>query len=79
MTQEEALESAAMQSLGGQFDIACWKRRPYRAPHHTASAVALVGGVKRKAFCDCGVFSATGRLIFATYPYSTSRVSLHGI
>ncbi len=44
MTQEEALESAAMQSLGGMFDISHWKRRPYRAPHHTASAVALVGG-----------------------------------
>jgi magnesium chelatase family protein len=44
MTQDEALESAAMQSLGGLFDVANWKRRPYRAPHHTASAVALVGG-----------------------------------
>jgi len=44
MTQEEALESAAMQSLGGMFDVAKWKQRPYRAPHHTASAVALVGG-----------------------------------
>ena len=44
MTQEEALESAAMQSLGGMFDVANWKRRPYRTPHHTASAVALVGG-----------------------------------
>jgi len=44
MTQEEALESAAMQSLGGYFDVAKWKQRPYRAPHHTASAVALVGG-----------------------------------
>ena len=44
MTQQEALESAAMQSLGGQFGIKNWKRRPYRAPHHTASAVALVGG-----------------------------------
>jgi magnesium chelatase family protein len=44
MTQEEALESAAMQSLGGMFEVANWKRRPYRAPHHTASAVALVGG-----------------------------------
>ncbi|GAB1232652.1 YifB family Mg chelatase-like AAA ATPase [Ferrigenium sp. UT4] len=44
MTQQEALESAAMQSLGGQFEIVNWKRRPYRAPHHTASAVALVGG-----------------------------------
>lgn len=44
MSETEALESAAMQSLGGMFDTASWKRRPYRAPHHTASAVALVGG-----------------------------------
>lgn len=44
MTQQEALESAAMQSLGGMFSVENWKRRPYRAPHHTASAVALVGG-----------------------------------
>jgi magnesium chelatase family protein len=44
MSEAEALESAAMQSLGGAFDIAHWKARPYRAPHHTASAVALVGG-----------------------------------
>ena len=45
MTDDEALESAAMQSLGsGGFNIAHWKRRPYRSPHHTASGVALVGG-----------------------------------
>ncbi len=45
MTEAEALESAAIQSLGSQgFDIRRWKQRPYRAPHHTASAVALVGG-----------------------------------
>ena len=45
MTQKEALESAAMQSLGSAgFDVARWKQRPYRAPHHTASGVALVGG-----------------------------------
>jgi len=45
MTEEEALASAAMQSLGSTgFDVRCWKRRPYRSPHHTASAVALVGG-----------------------------------
>ncbi|GAB5605146.1 YifB family Mg chelatase-like AAA ATPase [Sideroxyarcus sp. TK5] len=44
MTQEEALESAAMQSLGGAFELSRWKTRPYRSPHHTASAVALVGG-----------------------------------
>ena len=44
MTEEEALESAAVQSLAGSFIIERWKLRPYRSPHHTASAVALVGG-----------------------------------
>jgi len=44
MSETEALESAAMQSLGGMFDVGRWKQRPYRSPHHTASAVALVGG-----------------------------------
>jgi magnesium chelatase family protein len=45
MTQQEALESAAVQSLGSQgFRLSSWRQRPYRAPHHTASAVALVGG-----------------------------------
>jgi magnesium chelatase family protein len=45
MTEAEALESAAIQSLGSQgFDVSRWQQRPYRAPHHTASAVALVGG-----------------------------------
>ena len=45
MTQQEAVESAAIQSVGANgFDVGAWKRRPYRAPHHTASAVALVGG-----------------------------------
>ncbi|MDB5761504.1 MAG: ATP-dependent protease [Herminiimonas sp.] len=44
MTDEEALESAAVQSLTSGFTAARWKVRPYRAPHHTASGVALVGG-----------------------------------
>jgi magnesium chelatase family protein len=45
MTREEALASAVMQSLGTSgFDVANWGRRPFRAPHHTASAAALVGG-----------------------------------
>ncbi len=45
MTQAEALEAAALQSLGsGGFKLEQWQRRPYRSPHHTASAVALVGG-----------------------------------
>lgn len=44
MSTQEALESAAILSLSGQFPAAHWKKRPFRAPHHTASAVALVGG-----------------------------------
>ena len=45
MSEAEALESAALQSLGSAgFRIESWKRRPYRAPHHSASSVALVGG-----------------------------------
>lgn len=44
MTTQEALESAAILSLTGQFPASHWKKRPFRAPHHTASAVALVGG-----------------------------------
>jgi magnesium chelatase family protein len=45
MTDEEALEAAAIQSISHQgFTTAQWKRRPFRSPHHTASGVALVGG-----------------------------------
>jgi len=45
MTEDEALESAAVQSLCGQAPSEHnWRLRPFRAPHHTASAVALVGG-----------------------------------
>ena len=44
MTQNEALESAAVLSLSGAFRPEAWGQRPYRSPHHTASGVALVGG-----------------------------------
>jgi len=44
MSDDEALESAALLSLVGAFRPERWRLRPYRAPHHTASAVALVGG-----------------------------------
>jgi magnesium chelatase family protein len=41
---DDALESAAIASLAGRLDLQRWGCRPYCAPHHTASAVALVGG-----------------------------------
>jgi predicted ATPase with chaperone activity len=44
MSDAEALEAAAVLSLTGQFRLDLWKQRPFRAPHHTASGVALVGG-----------------------------------
>lgn len=45
MQADEALEAASIQSLGSRgFDPACYGQRPVRNPHHTASAVALVGG-----------------------------------
>lgn len=44
-SEAEALETAAIASVSGRgLDPARWRQRPYRAPHHTASAVALVGG-----------------------------------
>ena len=44
LADTEALETAAIQSLHKRFSLQQWKQRPFRAPHHTASAVALVGG-----------------------------------
>ena len=44
MTTDEALQSAAVASLAGRFSLARWGQRPTGSPHHTASAVALVGG-----------------------------------
>ena len=45
MSNQEALESATLQSISQQgFNTDKWKLRPVRKPHHTSSGVALVGG-----------------------------------
>ena len=45
MSEGEALETAAIDSvLGISLDLSRWRRRPFRSPHHTASAAAIVGG-----------------------------------
>ena len=44
MSDEEALETAALHSLKGVSLNENWRRRPFRAPHHTCSGAALVGG-----------------------------------
>lgn len=48
-SEDEALETAAIASVSGAMhgrglDPSRWRERPFRSPHHTASAVALVGG-----------------------------------
>lgn len=48
LSAPEALEVAGIASVCGlQLDAWCWSRRPFRAPHHTASAHAIVGGGSR--------------------------------
>ena len=45
MSEAEALEAAAVDSIAGRgLDLGRWRQRPFRCPHHTASAAALVGG-----------------------------------
>jgi|SRR5579863_3565329 len=48
MTEAESLEAAVIASASGvDFNASTFGRRPVRAPHHTASAAALVGGGSR--------------------------------
>jgi magnesium chelatase family protein len=46
LTEDEALETASIRSVSDRdlFDPTCWRERPFRSPHHTASGAALVGG-----------------------------------
>lgn len=45
LDDNESLETATITSLTNQLDsLTNWRKRPFRAPHHSASAAALVGG-----------------------------------
>ncbi len=45
LTADESMEVAAIQSISDEgVDFRHWGQRPYRAPHHTASSIALIGG-----------------------------------
>ena len=44
LSHDEALESAAILNVADAFVARRWGQRVLRAPHHTASAAALVGG-----------------------------------
>ncbi|CAH0532213.1 Competence protein ComM [Vibrio stylophorae] len=45
LDDDQALETASIRSLSeGQIHHHSWRKRPFRAPHHSASMAALVGG-----------------------------------
>lgn len=44
LNEREMLEVAAVYSVAAQTQAHSWRKRPFRSPHHTASAIALVGG-----------------------------------
>jgi len=45
LNTKNAIETAGIYSIAcGEFDPRIWCKRPYRAPHHSASPAALVGG-----------------------------------
>ncbi len=44
LSEDDALEVAAVRSVCGLPLEADWGQRPFRQPHHSASAAALVGG-----------------------------------
>jgi magnesium chelatase family protein len=45
LDEQQALETASIRSLSHHgLNLERWRQRPFRAPHHTASAIALVGG-----------------------------------
>lgn len=46
MNQDDALQTLSIHSISNDqsLDLEQWKVRPFRAPHHTVSGIALVGG-----------------------------------
>ncbi len=44
LSEQEALEVAAIQSVVSLAPLSHWPHRPFRQPHHSASGPALVGG-----------------------------------
>ncbi len=45
LSEQQAQETAAIASISDKgLDVSQWLKPPFRSPHHTASAAALVGG-----------------------------------
>jgi magnesium chelatase family protein len=78
MSKTEALETAAVRSIAGNKLVAEeWRRRPFRAPHHTASAAALVGGGPR--LCPGEISRAHNGVLFLDELPEFNRTVLEGL
>ena len=44
LDRQESIELASLYSLQQKASKDAWQQRPFRSPHHSASAIALVGG-----------------------------------
>ncbi len=76
-SEQEALEMTAIQSAAGLSPCGLVRCRPFRAPHHTASAIALVGG---GAIPRPGEISlAHGGVLFLDELPEFSRTTLEGL
>lgn len=67
LTESDALEVGAIQSVAGSFDAPSWGIPPFRAPHHTTSAVALAGGGQIPRPGECSL-SHAGTLFLDELP-----------
>ncbi|MCL2810926.1 MAG: YifB family Mg chelatase-like AAA ATPase [Clostridia bacterium] len=79
MAFEEALETTRIHSAAGQMQSggSLMAERPFRSPHHTASAVALVGGGAQAKPGEISL--AHGGVLFLDELPEYSRVSLEAM
>jgi len=78
LTEEEALEVASIRSLAGLGVAALDRTPPLEAPHHSASAIALVGGGSRVVRPGAIVRAHRG-LLFLDEAAEFSRVALDAL
>ena len=78
-TPDEALGSAALLGVAGQFDATQWMRRAFRNPHHGASAAALIGGGSGAQLRPGEVSLAHGGVLFLDELPEFSRDALESL
>lgn len=62
LSQQQAIENAAIHSVAGLNVASCWGQRPFRQPHHGTSITALTGGGVK--FCPGEISLANHGILF---------------